>query len=47
MELKALNDVSIYIVPLLDDNIEVNTENILQENKPLGKSKGSSKKKVN
>ena len=34
-------------VSLLDDNIEVNTENILQESKPLGKSKGSSKKKVN
>lgn len=34
-------------VPSLDDNIEVNTENILQESKPLGKSKGNSKKKVN
>lgn len=34
-------------IPLLDDNIEVNTENILQESKLLGKSKVNSKKKVN
>jgi len=34
-------------IPSLDSNIEVNTEDILQESKPLGKSKGSSKKKVN
>jgi hypothetical protein len=34
-------------IPLLEDNIELNTDNILQESNPLGKSKVNSKKKVN